>query len=283
MNISHHQLSAFLVLSKTKNFSKAAKELSITQSALSQRISQLEADLETALIIREASGLKLTLSGEILLRYSQTAHSLEEEVLHQIKSSSKHLAGTVRIAGFSSVMRSIIIPSLSPFLRENSRVMCEFKTLETSELFDALRSSEVDFVISDEEKRRNGLIEHLIGQEEYVMVESRDFKTPSDVYLDHRPEDSTTEDYLKFQAKRLKKYRRSFMGNIYDVISGAEEGLGRAIVSKHLIQSNNRLKIIKDEKKFFKKIYLCFYEQAFYSTLHKQVIDEVTKNSKLLF
>lgn len=283
MKLPSHQVSAFIELAKSKSFSKAANTLAVTQSALSQRISNLEVDLETTLFIREPSGLILTTAGEMLLRYCQTAQSLEEEVLKSLKSNSTRFAGTFRIAGFSSIMRSIIIPSLSPFLRDNPDVICEFKSFEVAELFDVLRSSKADIVILDYHLNKNGIIEHIIGQEEYVVIESRAYESPSDLYLDHGPHDNATESFFKFQSSAPKTFRRSFMGDVYGIINGVEEGLGRAVMSKHLLKNNKKVKTLKGYKKYVRDITLNYFEQPFYSTLQKEIVNQICKNSKVFF
>lgn len=283
MKLSSHQVSAFIELAKTRSFSKAASTLAVTQSALSQRISNLEVDLETTLFIREPSGLILTTAGEMLLRYCQTAQSLETEVLESLKSNSKKFAGTFRIAGFSSILRSIIIPSLAPFLRENPGVICEFKSFEVNELLDVLRSSKADIVILDYHLNKNGIIEHTLGQEEYVVIESSSHESPSDLYLDHGPHDNATESFFNFQSSAPKTFRRSFMGDVYGIITGVEEGLGRAVMSKHLLKSNKKVKILKGYKKYLRDVTLNYFEQPFYSTLQKEIVNQICKNSKVFF
>lgn len=283
MNLPSHQIRAFIEVAKTKSFSKAADALSVTQSALSQRISNLEIDLETTLIIREPSGLTLTNAGELLLRYCQTAQSLEEEVLNQLKSTSSKLAGTFRIAGFSSIIRSIIIPSLAPFLRQNPDVVCEFKSFEVVELYDVLRSSKADVIILDYHLNKNGIVSQVMGQEEYVVIESADHPSPPDLYLDHGPLDNATESFFNFQATKPKAYRRSFMGDVYGIINGVEEGLGKAVMSKHLLKKNKKIKIQKNHKKYVRDVTLNYFEQPFYSSLHKEIVSQMMRNSKAYF
>lgn len=60
-------LEYFLVVVKHLNISKAAKELFISQPALSKQISQLEAELGVSLFDRTKHSLKLTHAGEVLL------------------------------------------------------------------------------------------------------------------------------------------------------------------------------------------------------------------------
>lgn len=60
-------LQDFLALVRTRNFSKAARERHITQSALSRRIQALEAWIGVALFDRSAQPIELTAAGQQLL------------------------------------------------------------------------------------------------------------------------------------------------------------------------------------------------------------------------
>src|SRR5438876_936300 len=116
MSLSSSQLDAFVEVSRLKSFSKAAKSIHLTQSALSQRIAHLEEDLGTALFIRESAGLRLTTVGEELLQYCRNRASLEEECVSRIRNAhGDTMVGVVRIGAYSTVMRSIVLPSLSDF------------------------------------------------------------------------------------------------------------------------------------------------------------------------
>jgi LysR family transcriptional regulator, benzoate and cis,cis-muconate-responsive activator of ben and cat genes len=65
MTMEFRQLRYFLSLARTLNFTRAAEELHIAQPPLSRQISQLEGELGTLLIDREARPLRLTPAGEL--------------------------------------------------------------------------------------------------------------------------------------------------------------------------------------------------------------------------
>ena len=85
MKLSGMLMEAFYQIAKTGNFTRAAAALHITQSALSQRIKQLEEELGVTLLIRERSGTVLTTEGERMLRYCQLQSTMEEEMLRDIR------------------------------------------------------------------------------------------------------------------------------------------------------------------------------------------------------
>lgn len=283
MKLTNHQLRAFFETAKLRSFSKAAEELNVTQSALSQRVSNLEGELETTLFIRDTSGPILTESGEMLFRYCQFNDTAENEVLVKLKSGREMVSGVIRIAGFSSVLRSVIIPSLAPFLRKHPHVQCEFRSYEVIELYEILKMAKTDLVILDYNLKKDGIVEEVLGQEEYVVIESSKFEAPSDIYLDHGPHDNATESFFRFQDRRPTSYRRTFMGDVYGILNGVELGLGRAVMSKHLLKGNNKVKIVKGYKKYCRDITLNYYEQPYYPHLHKLIIEELKKCSIQFF
>ena len=101
MGLSSLYLDAFFAAARSLNFSLAARELHITQSALSQRIKGLEEELDLTLFVRLPRGVQLTDAGTRLLRYCQARFSMEQELLEQLtgKSSKQGLGAWCGSAG----------------------------------------------------------------------------------------------------------------------------------------------------------------------------------------
>lgn len=279
MKISSHGLQAFTQAAITLNVTQAAKALGLTQSALSQRLSLLEEDLEVTLFIREPRGLKLTEAGERLLRFSSLNQQMEEELLAEFKGSSQELAGTFRIAGYSSVLRSVIIPALAGFLRKNPKVHVDFQSFEMFELPEVLKTARADVVIMDYQWKKNGVAEIALGYEEFVVIESTKFEAPHEVYLDHGPLDNATEDFFAQQSKAPKNLRRSFMGDVYGIIDGVNQGLGRAVMSRHLIEDVKGIQIVSGYTKHKRPVTMHFFEQPFYSRLTQKIQSELKEKA----
>lgn len=66
--INSRQLHIFATLVRCRSFTAAARELGVTQSAVSHAIGVLETDLDCRLMDRTHRGVRLTASGEMLLR-----------------------------------------------------------------------------------------------------------------------------------------------------------------------------------------------------------------------
>jgi DNA-binding transcriptional LysR family regulator len=281
MSISSIQLDAFYEVAKFLNFSKAGLSLGLTQSALSQRVKNLELDLGVTLFVRETGAIRLTDSGEKLLRYCLIRTSIEEDVLFEIQSAYETkekttYAGVIRIAAYSSILRSILIPALAPFLRENPNVQCEFIKAEMGKLEKMLKTGEADFIILDHALSKNGVVEDKLGHEEYIVVESLNYPGSNNIYLDHNPEDTVTESFFRSQTKGLPKgFRRSFMGDVYGIIDGVEQGLGRAIVSKHLAIMNKKIKKVNGFSKYTMEVTLHHYDRPYYPRLVKEIRSQI--------
>jgi DNA-binding transcriptional LysR family regulator len=273
-------LDAFYACVQTGSFTQAAKRLSITQSALSQRIKNLEEELATTLLIRDRAGLKLTETGERVVRYCKMKQEAETELKMHLQrggkggAKSQELNGLIRLGGYSSVNRSLIIPALAPLLRQHPGVSIRLVTKEMHELKPLLQSGEIDFMVLDHELKRDGLITKTIGFEKNVLIQKRGFASP-DIYLDHDEDDLTTLNYLK--AKPRAQVHRRYLDDIYGVIDGIKNGLGKAVVPLHLVHRLKDIEILNPEKSIKSPIVLHYFEQSFYSILHQEVVKALSQ------
>jgi DNA-binding transcriptional LysR family regulator len=267
MDLKYEELQTFLEVHKSGTFTKAASVLGLSQSALSQKIARIEDVLQAAVFIRHPRSLSLTSSGEKLLIFAKEAVQMQTDFLATFNQYQEELSGVIRIAGFSSVMRSIVIPKVSNFLRKNPKVSIEFSSHEMFELEGILKSNRADFIITDYFPHLSQSIETQISEEEYVIIESKKIKKTSDTYLDHGPLDNATESYFKYIGKN-QEYKRLFMGDVYSIIDGVSLGLGKAVMSKHLIENDKRFKIIEHKKRYIRPIVMTYIKQNYYSPLH---------------
>lgn len=282
MSLSSLALDAFMTLARTGNFTRAAEALHITQSALSQRILKLESELGTTLVIRDRAGLRLTETAEELLRYCQTKAGLEREFMARLKADrAGELAGPLRIAGFSSVMRSVILAALAKTLTEHSKLQLEFLSRELEELPDLLKRSAVDFVITDGRFVREDVESIALGFEHNVLVEKKGYKGP-DVYLDHHEGDEITLRYLKLAKKDAKRPARHYLDDVYGLLDGVRAGLGRAVLPLHLLHDIEGLRILAPELILKTPVVLNFYRQPYYSRLHQVVVETLKRDCPII-
>jgi DNA-binding transcriptional LysR family regulator len=89
MNVTLRQINAFVLLARTGNFTRAAQEMHVTQSALSLLARALEAGLETRLVDRTTRNVTLTATGvEFYASAQRFLANLEQAVgnIHQLEN-----------------------------------------------------------------------------------------------------------------------------------------------------------------------------------------------------
>src|SRR6186713_3570463 len=120
-----NDLLYFVTVAREGSFTRAASLLGVTQSALSQAISGLEARLEIRLLTRTTRSVSPTAAGERLLK--AIGHRFDEieselDVLTELRDKP---AGTVRITCGDHVLQHTLMPKLSPLLRDYPEVTVE--------------------------------------------------------------------------------------------------------------------------------------------------------------
>jgi len=270
MDLKYDDLKTFMEVYKAGTFTKASAVLGLSQSALSQKVARIEEGLQVALFVRHPRSLSLTASGEQLLIHAKEAVQMQDDFLANFNQYQNELSGVIRIAGFSSVMRSIVLEKLAPFMRANSNVSVEFNSYEMHELESVLKSNKADFIVTDYFPNLSQTSEVQIDQEEYVIIESKKYKKTPNIFLDHGPFDNATESYFKFIGKK-GDYKRAFMGDVYSIIDGVALGLGKAVMSKHLVENDKRFIIKENKKQYIRPIVLTYFKQNYYSPLHQEI------------
>lgn len=121
-----NDLVYFVTVAREGSFTRAASLLGVTQSALSQSISGLEARLQIRLLTRTTRSLSLTAAGERLLNAIGNRFDEIEAELDELTELRDKPAGTVRITCGDYVLHSILLPKLTPLMREYPDIKLEF-------------------------------------------------------------------------------------------------------------------------------------------------------------
>src|SRR5215475_15989847 len=110
-------LVAFLAVAREQSFTRAAAQLRVSQSALSQTIRELESRLGVRLLTRTTRRVSPTAAGERLL---QTVAPRFEEIdaeLAAVRELREKPAGTIRITVSDHAYKSVLWPNLAKLLR----------------------------------------------------------------------------------------------------------------------------------------------------------------------
>ncbi|GAA0136223.1 LysR family transcriptional regulator [Paenibacillus sp. YSY-4.3] len=137
----------FSKVAKCKSFSNAAKELYMTQPAVSQAIMQLEKDLNTRLFNRTPKGASLTNEGSLLFEYVNSAMNLLQTGEEKILEFQNLTAGELKIGVGDTISRYFLLPYLEAFHNKYPNIKFTIVNGTTLELCSILKSGEVDISI----------------------------------------------------------------------------------------------------------------------------------------
>lgn len=137
----------FCQVGKDKSFSKAAKELYMTQPAVSQAMKQLESELEIRLFNRTPKGVSFTKEGSILFEYVQSAINLIETGEEKIIEFKNLTTGELKIGVGDTISRHFLLPYLETFHNRYPNISFKIVNGTTLEMCSLLKSGGVDVAI----------------------------------------------------------------------------------------------------------------------------------------
>ena len=204
MNINY--LNSFLEVVKDNSISKAAKNLHMTQSALSQQIQALEKLLSCELMIRSNKGIGLTEEGEIVQSYSETLINIYENMLKELEQCKKSNMQNIKISSCSAVGQYLLPCTLHLYKKDRGGIKFSLKSEDSKEVIDHVLDCSYDIGFIDSEVNLDGIECFRICNNDLVFVYSskrdipKDPLTLEDIYslpLILSSEGTTTRELIK--------------------------------------------------------------------------------------
>jgi len=106
------QLKAFVAISETKTFTAGAKQVNITQAAISMQIRQLEESVGLPLFTRTPRRVILTEAGELLLTRARTILREHDAAIAEIAEIAGAEHGRLRIGSASAMFATVQLPAI---------------------------------------------------------------------------------------------------------------------------------------------------------------------------
>lgn len=152
------QLKFFVRTAQTLNFSRAARELYVTQSTLSQGLKKLEEELEAQLFYRDSHNVSLTEAGETLLPFAMKAIEDSENCLNCLDELACLHKGKLNI-GVTHSFRAVSTEALLQFVREWPQIEFDICYKNCEELMEMLISRQLDIVLAYSPSELSPLVE----------------------------------------------------------------------------------------------------------------------------
>lgn len=171
--LDYRWIEALEAVVKAGSFERAAQTLHVSQSAISQRIKQLEKFLAQPVLIREQPP-KPTLIGQKLLGFYQRVQLLETELIPELGSHNQDKIQRVSIATNADSLATWLLPALAPIMKSH-RVEFNFAVFPEARTLHKLKNGEVVGALSVEPKAMAGCEARYLGRMDYVCVSSPEF------------------------------------------------------------------------------------------------------------
>ena len=142
-NLEYYKV--FYYVGKNKSITAAAKELMISQPAVSQSIHQLEKNLGCSLFQRTSRGMKFTAEGDLLYRYVERGVDLIGLGQQRLKQLQHLEVGEVRIGASDMTLRFFLLPYLEKFHEQYPGIKVTVTNGPTPETLEYLDEDRIDF------------------------------------------------------------------------------------------------------------------------------------------
>lgn len=259
--IETSQLQTLVSVARAKSFSKAADDLHVTQSAISQSIKNLENKLEVKLFKRSGKTVVLTPEGEKLYSLAKNFIGQMDDTLEEIRHDKTSMTGKVRIGTLTGIGKSWLAPQMLQYAQEFPDLVVVLKFGFSEDLIRDFENYRLDFLVLPEEGLPPIGERIMIGEERSVLVypANNEFEITKKTTLEELSsyptilfQDEGDGLYLKwcrehFGSVPTRINKRYIINSHGNMLQAVQKGLGLAVVPKHVLKRS----YYKDKVKVF--------------------------------
>lgn len=164
-------LRTFLAVERSGNITRAAREVHLAQSSVSDQIQSLEAELGTSLFTRSKSGLSPTAAGETLKAYAEEILALTDEARAAVGVTAEHAPGVVTIGALETIA-SVTLPQwLSAFQGDHPDIDLRLTVAGSGGLLRGLADGDIDVAFCfDKGERDERFSWRAVSAEPLVLI-----------------------------------------------------------------------------------------------------------------
>jgi DNA-binding transcriptional LysR family regulator len=145
-----HRLRLLRELDRRGTLAAVARALSYSPSAISQQLSQLEAEAGVPLLEPAGRGVRLTPMARILVGHTEAILERLEEAEADLRAGATEVRGTLRVASFQSVLFALIPSVLTRLADRHPGLRVEIAHQQTIPAFEGLLAHDFDLVLGEE-------------------------------------------------------------------------------------------------------------------------------------
>jgi Transcriptional regulator len=144
MEQSLSQYRIFYEVARLGNISKAAKELYISQPAISKAISKLEGNINSKLFTRNSRGVQLTYEGKVLYEHIRNAFDSIQRGETEIKRIQNYDIGSIRFGVSTTMGKFLLLPILQKFILKYPHVKINIENNSSHITIPMLEKQQLD-------------------------------------------------------------------------------------------------------------------------------------------
>lgn len=171
------QLKTFLAVIRYGNLTRAAAEVNLAQSSLSDQIQTLEEELGAELFLRSRQGVALTTAGVALKAYAEEILALNEEAKAAVRAAAGGTERSITLGTLETIASERLAPWLSLFRRDNPDIGLKLKIGSSGELLAQLQNGSIHAAFTfDRGQQDERFAMRGISGEPLVLIAGRDLQ-----------------------------------------------------------------------------------------------------------
>lgn len=163
-------LEVFLMVARHLSFSDAARELHLSQPAVSQQIRRLEAELSTRLFDRTSRRVHMTPAGAALLGRANDLLREHAEARRAVRSAAVEVAGGLSIAASLTIGGYLLPPVLAQLAQRAPALRIRVRIENTQEVAESLLAGRADLGFVEGDVVARGLTLTRVREDELVVI-----------------------------------------------------------------------------------------------------------------
>ncbi|MBF2709206.1 LysR family transcriptional regulator [Flavobacterium soyangense] len=164
------RLKVFITVANRLSFTKAAKELFITQPAISKHIQELEEQYKIKFFERNGSKISLTNAGELLLNHTKNIFEVYREIDFDMSALINQQRGLLRLGASTTISQYIIPPLLARFHQKLQEIKVNLLNGNTEQIEKALLNKEIEIGIVEGQSKNQSIKYTEFLKDELVLV-----------------------------------------------------------------------------------------------------------------
>lgn len=170
--IDSRQLQVFASVARSKSFTLAAKQLSLTQSAVSHAIKALETDLNVRVFDRVGKKAQLTMVGEQLLKRAERVLREMQDARNEVEEAQDWGQGRLRVGASTTACQYVLPNVLREFKQSFSACLIRIEPGDGPRMVELLHSNQVDLALMLRPAEKEEMAFRPLFEDELMMYVS---------------------------------------------------------------------------------------------------------------